>query len=52
MRETASPSPARRLMKAVAAVAEAIAREAGRLLEGAGPAPQPVPVRVRSGRSR
>ncbi|HEX8417753.1 MAG TPA: hypothetical protein VF641_09120 [Methylobacterium sp.] len=50
MRDSDPASTARRLMKAVAAVAEAIAREAGRLLDG--PAPQPVPVRVRSGRTR
>ena len=52
MRDSDPASTARRLMKAVAAVAEAIAREAGRLFDGAAPAPQPVPVRVRSGRTR
>ena len=42
----------RRLVKAVASVGEAVSRGLGTLVEGASPAPQLVPVRVRAARRR
>jgi hypothetical protein len=52
MRESSVGSIARRLVKAASSMGEAIVRGLGSLVEGAAPAPQLVPVRVRAARRR
>jgi len=52
MKESPIGSLVRRLVKAVGSVGDAVSRGLGALVEGAAPAPQLVPVRVRQTRRR